>query len=146
MLAKVFIKDYENIHNRCVRNKYGVIAGVFGVISNLFIGILKLIIGILSSSVSVMVDSVNNITDSFSSVLTIIGFSLVNKKPTKHHPYGFARYEYICGFVILGAIFTTAISSGYGFLNNLTIINKKISYYFKHKIPHFSNIIYQYQK
>lgn len=100
MLAKVFIKDYENIHNRCVRNKYGVIAGVFGVVSNLLIGILKLIIGILSSSVSVMADSVNNITDSFSSVLTIIGFSLVNKKPTKHHPYGFARYEYVCGFVI----------------------------------------------
>ncbi|MBQ1234237.1 MAG: hypothetical protein IIX77_01265, partial [Oscillospiraceae bacterium] len=47
MLAKVFIKDYENIHNRCVRNKYGVIAGIFGVISNLLIGILKLIVGIL---------------------------------------------------------------------------------------------------
>lgn len=100
MLAKVFIKDYENINNKCVRNRYGMIAGVFGLISNLLIGILKLIIGILSKSVSVMADSVNNITDSFSSILTIIGFSLVNKKPTKHHPYGFARYEYICGFVI----------------------------------------------
>lgn len=100
MLAKVFIKDYENINSRCVRNQYGIIAGVFGVVSNLFIGILKLIIGILSKSVSVMADSVNNITDSFSSILTIIGFSLVNKKPTKHHPYGFARYEYVCGFVI----------------------------------------------
>ena len=100
MLAKVFIKDYENINNKSVRNRYGMIAGVFGLISNLLIGILKLIIGIFSKSVSVMADSVNNITDSFSSILTIIGFSLVNKKPTKHHPYGFARYEYICGFVI----------------------------------------------
>ena len=100
MLAKVFIKDYENINNKSVRNKYGMIAVVFGLISNLLIGILKLIIGILSKSVSIMADSVNNITDSFSSILTIIGFSLVNKKPTKHHPYGFARYEYICGFVI----------------------------------------------
>lgn len=27
-------------------------------------------------------------------------------------------YKYVCGFVILGAIFTTAISSGYGFLSN----------------------------
>lgn len=31
-------------------------------------------------------------------------------------------FKYICGFIILGAIFTTAISSGYGFLTNL---NKK---------------------
>ena len=32
-------------------------------------------------------------------------------------------YKYSCGFVILGAIFTTAISSGYGFLNNF--LNRK---------------------
>lgn len=35
-------------------------------------------------------------------------------------------FKYICGFVILGAIFTTAISSGYGFLSNLNISNRKI--------------------
>ena len=35
-------------------------------------------------------------------------------------------YKYICGFAILGAIFTTAISSGYGFLNNLNITNRKL--------------------
>ena len=34
-------------------------------------------------------------------------------------------FKYICGFVILGAIFTTAISSGFGFLNNLNIKLKK---------------------
>ena len=34
-------------------------------------------------------------------------------------------YKYACGFVILGAIFTTAISSGFGFLNNLNISNRK---------------------
>ena len=35
-------------------------------------------------------------------------------------------YKYICGFAILGAIFTTAISSGYGFLTNLNITNRKV--------------------
>lgn len=34
-------------------------------------------------------------------------------------------YKYTCGFAILGAIFTTAISSGFGFLNNLNISNRK---------------------
>lgn len=38
-------------------------------------------------------------------------------------------YKYSCGFAILAAIFTTAISSGYGFLNNLNIKNSK-SYVF----------------
>ena len=35
-------------------------------------------------------------------------------------------FKYICGFVILGAIFTTAISSGFGFLNNINIKEKKL--------------------
>ena len=35
-------------------------------------------------------------------------------------------YKYICGIAILGAIFTTAISSGYGFLSNLSITNRKV--------------------
>lgn len=34
-------------------------------------------------------------------------------------------FKYICGFIILGAIFTTAISSGYGFLYNFNPKNKK---------------------
>lgn len=34
-------------------------------------------------------------------------------------------YKYVCGFVILGAIFTTAISSGYGFLRNFNSLSKK---------------------
>lgn len=100
MLAKIFIDDYENVKNNYVRNKYGKLAGIFGVITNLLLGVLKFIVGLLSNSISIMADAVNNITDSFSSILTIIGFNLSNKKPTKHHPYGFARYEYICGFVI----------------------------------------------
>lgn len=33
-------------------------------------------------------------------------------------------YRYVCGLLILGAIFTTAISNGYGFLENLCISNK----------------------
>ena len=41
MLAKVFIKDYENIENSSIRNKYGTLAGVFGVISNLLNGQIK---------------------------------------------------------------------------------------------------------
>ncbi len=35
-------------------------------------------------------------------------------------------YKYVCGFVILGAIFTTAISSGYGFLSNINLSNPKL--------------------
>ena len=100
MLKKLFIKDYKNINDANVRNQYGKVAGIFGIITNLILGIIKFVIGTISNSVSIMADAVNNLSDTASSALTIIGFKLANKKPDKAHPYGYARYEYISGFVI----------------------------------------------
>lgn len=100
MLKKLFIKNYKNTDNPEVRNQYGKVAGIFGIITNLVLGIIKLIIGIISHSVSIMADAANNIADTASSILTIVGFKLSNKKPDTKHPYGYARYEYVAGFVI----------------------------------------------
>ena len=100
MLKRLFIKNYKNTEDPLVRNQYGKVAGIFGIFTNLVLGIIKLIIGLISHSVSIMADAANNIADTASSVLTIIGFKLSNKKPDKDHPYGYARYEYVAGFVI----------------------------------------------
>lgn len=87
MLKQLFIKDYRNTEDAVVRNKYGRVAGIFGIISNLILGIIKLFIGVISKSVSIMADAANNISDMATSILTIIGFKLSNKKPNKKHPY-----------------------------------------------------------
>lgn len=100
MLEKIFIKNYKNTNDPDVRNAYGNVAGGFGIVTNMLLGVMKLIIGILSHSVSIMADAVNNITDMATSALTIVGFKLASKKPNRKHPYGYARYEYICAFVI----------------------------------------------
>ena len=100
MLKKLFIKNYKNTSDTDVRNRYGIVAGVFGIVTNLVLGIIKVIIGILSNSVSIIVDAVNNISDMASSILTIVGFKLSSKKPDKEHPFGHARYEYIFGLLI----------------------------------------------
>ena len=110
MLKKLFIKDYKNTNDPNVRNQYGKVAGVFGIITNLILGIVKLIIGSISHSVSIMADAVNNISDTATSVLTIVGFKLSSKKPDKKHPYGYARYEYVAGFVISILMFIMGIS------------------------------------
>ena len=110
MLKRLFIKDYKNTSDPNVRNAYGKVAGVFGIFTNLILGIIKFIIGIISNSVSIMADAINNIADTASSVLTIIGFKLANKKPDKEHPYGYARYEYISGFVIALLMFIMGLT------------------------------------
>lgn len=100
MLRKIFIKNYKEVEDPDVRNKYGKVAGMFGIITNLFLGAIKLVIGYISKSVSITADAVNNISDTASSALTMVGFKLANKKPDHNHPYGYARYEYVSGFVI----------------------------------------------
>lgn len=110
MLKKLFVKNYKNTDDPEVRNQYGKVAGAFGIVTNLILGIIKLIIGMVSHSVSIMADAANNIADTASSILTIIGFKLSNKKKDKKHPYGYARYEYVAGFVIAILMFIMGLS------------------------------------
>ena len=110
MLKRLFIKNYKNTDDPAVRNQYGKVAGVFGIFTNIVLGIVKLIIGIISNSVSIMADAANNIADTASSILTIIGFKLSSKKPDKDHPYGYARYEYVAGFVIAIMMFIMGLT------------------------------------
>ena len=121
MLKKLFIKDYKNVNNSNVRNKYGSVAGIFGIITNLILGIIKILIGLISNSVSIIADAINNISDMASSILTIIGFKLSNKKPDKEHPYGHARYEYIFGLLI--AIFMLIVGVVFAKESLVKIIN-----------------------
>ena len=100
MLKKLFIKDYKNVQDTNVRNRYGIVAGTFGIITNFILFLIKLVIGIISNSVTIIADSFNNLSDSGSCIVTIIGFKLANKPADKEHPYGHARYEYIAGIII----------------------------------------------
>ncbi len=100
MLKRLFIKNYDDINNKNVRNNYGIVSGYFGIFTNLILGVMKLFIGIISNSISIIADAVNNLSDMLTSILTVVGFKLSNKKPDKYHPYGYARYEYVFGLLI----------------------------------------------
>jgi len=99
-LVKTFIKDYENVKDPKVREKYGKLAGVVGIITNLILCVSKIVIGLLVNSIAIIADGVNNLTDTASSVITLIGFKLASKPGDVEHPYGHARFEYLTGMVI----------------------------------------------
>ena len=99
-LAKLFIKDYNNIESEKVRTKYGILAGVFGIITNFVLFIIKIIIGLISASISIIADAINNLSDMGSSLLTLVGFKISGKPADKDHPFGHQRIEYIIGLII----------------------------------------------
>ena len=93
------------------RNKEIVKVSIIGIIANVFLSAFKAVIGFISGSIAIVLDAVNNITDVASSLVTIIGTKLANKKPDREHPFGHGRAEYLTAMVISVIILYAGITS-----------------------------------
>ena len=100
ILIKKFIKDYENVNDKKVREAYGILGGLLGVICNIVLFLIKLTIGLLLNSIAIISDAVNNLSDIGSSLVTIVGSKLSNRHPDKEHPFGHGRFEYISSLIV----------------------------------------------
>ena len=100
LLAKVFIKDRQNYSDGTVRKKYGTLTGITGIVLNVFLFIGKFIAGSISGAISIMADAFNNLSDAGSSVISLAGFMMADKKPDTDHPFGHGRMEYISGLFL----------------------------------------------
>ncbi|WP_291582298.1 cation diffusion facilitator family transporter [Clostridium sp. UBA6640] len=100
LIIRKFIKDYDDVKNKDVREKYGYLGGIIGILINLLLFGIKVTIGIFSNSIAVIADAFNNLSDVGSSVITIFGFKLASKPADKEHPFGHGRIEYISGLIV----------------------------------------------
>ena len=97
LLVKSLTKNKNEIEKRSLTGK---ICGLFGILLNVLLFAVKLVAGLLSGSISIMADAFNNLSDAGSSVITLVGFRLSEKKPDPHHPFGHGRMEYISGLIV----------------------------------------------
>lgn len=104
LLARLFIKNSENIDDPSVRRAYGTLSGVTGIILNIFLFIIKFFAGTISGAISITADAFNNLSDAGSSIITLLGFKMAGKAADADHPFGHGRYEYISGLIVSGAI------------------------------------------
>lgn len=109
LLARVFIKNQEDVENPKVRQAYGVLCGTVGIVLNMLLFAGKWLAGFLSGSIAITADAFNNLSDAGSSVLTLIGFHLSGQKPDQKHPFGHGRMEYISGLFVFVAILIMAV-------------------------------------
>ncbi len=89
------------------REKKIVQVGIIGIISNMLLVVGKILVGLIASSISIVADGLNNLSDSISSIITVIGTKLSNKKPSRKYPYGYGRIEYITSLTISAIIVIT---------------------------------------
>jgi cation diffusion facilitator family transporter len=86
------------------REKTIITTSVIGIIGNIFLVGFKAAIGFIVNSAALISDAINNLTDALSSLITIIGTKLSNKKPNRKHPFGYGRIEYITSTIIAALI------------------------------------------
>ena len=94
------------------RNKIIIRTSIIGILTNVFLAGFKALVGLLSHSISVTLDAVNNFSDAVSSIVTIIGTKLANRKPDKEHPLGHGRIEYIAAMVVAALVIYAGITAG----------------------------------
>ncbi len=83
-----------------MRSAYGTVCGICGIALNVLLFVLKIVAGTLAGSLAVTADAFNNLSDAGSSLITLAGFRLADKKPDPDHPFGHGRMEYISGFIV----------------------------------------------
>lgn len=100
LIIKKFVKDYENVTDSKVRERYGMVSSIVGVCCNVILFIIKFVLGTLSNSISIISDAFNNLSDCASCVVTMFGYKMANKPADRDHPFGHGRMEYLTSLVI----------------------------------------------
>lgn len=73
---------------------------IISIISNFVLGILKISLGLAAKSSALIAEGIHTGIDVILSVVTLLGITVAKRKPTKVHPYGWARAEVLAGFLI----------------------------------------------
>lgn len=101
LLYKLLRQDPES------REGVVVTTSVLGILVNLILAAVKIVVGLAVASIAIVSEGVNNATDSAGSLITIVGTKLSARHPTKKHPFGFGRIEYLTSLLIAVMILIT---------------------------------------
>ena len=93
------------------REKRIIKTSILGIVVNLVLVAFKASVGLIVNSIAIILDAVNNLTDAISSVVTILGTKLANKKPDKKHPYGHGRIEYFTSVIIAFLVLIAGVTA-----------------------------------
>ena len=93
------------------RTKTIVKTSLIGIAANLVLVAFKAVVGLAANSIAVILDAVNNLSDALSSVITIVGTKLANRKPDKKHPFGHGRIEYLTSIAVALIIIVAGATS-----------------------------------
>ena len=80
---------------------------ILSIAINIITASVKILIGAAAGSVAIITEGANNATDASTSVFALVGTKLSERRPTRKHPFGYGRIEYLTSLMISGLILIT---------------------------------------
>lgn len=99
-IARLTIRDWEQVTDPRVRSAYGMLEGWVSILGNVVLAVVKALLGVALHSAGLIADAVHSLSDMASSVVVIISFQISRKPPDPEHPYGHAKAEYIATLIV----------------------------------------------
>ncbi len=82
---------------------------IYSMINNLVISIIKVIGGVIFGLGSLFADGMHTFSDFITDIVCLVGAKVSKKKPTKYHPYGFGKVEYLTNLFVGILLFMLAL-------------------------------------
>ena len=82
---------------------------IFSMVSNLFISIAKILGGVFFHFGSLLADGLQTFSDFVTDVVSFLGAKFSKKQPTKTHPFGFGKVEYLTNLFVGILLFLLSI-------------------------------------
>lgn len=82
---------------------------IYSMINNLIISVMKIVGGITLGLSSLMADGLHTFVDFITDIISMLGIKFSKKKPTKHHPFGYGKVEYLTNLYIGMILFLLGI-------------------------------------
>lgn len=80
--------------------KLETIVLIYSMINNLVISLAKTIGGFILNLSSLFADGLHTFCDFITDIICMIGAKVAKKKPTKYHPFGFGKIEYLTNLFV----------------------------------------------
>ncbi len=73
---------------------------IYSMINNLVISIIKIVGGVFFNLGSLFADGMHTFSDFITDIVCLVGSKISKKKPTKYHPFGFGKVEYLTNLFV----------------------------------------------
>ena len=107
-------KNKSKMEGKLMKKEFRILR--YSIINNFIIAIIKVIGGAFFGLGSLFADGLHTFSDGIINLVALVGMKLSKKRPTKNHPYGFGRVEYLTNLYIGLMLFALGV---YIFIHSL---------------------------